>query len=51
MNYLSNSSFPGTLELVRKQDIRAYLEGIYNTILVKDIVTRKKFQILLCWKV
>jgi len=42
MNYLSNSSFPGTLELTRKQDIRAYLEGIYNTILLKDIVTRKK---------
>lgn len=42
MNYLSNSSFPGTLELERKQDIRAYLEGIYNTILLKDIVTRKK---------
>lgn len=42
MNYLSNSSFPGTLELVRKQDIRAYLEGIYNTILLKDIVTRKR---------
>jgi len=37
MNYLSNSSFPGTLELTRKQDIRAYLEGIYNTILLKDI--------------
>ncbi len=42
MNYLSNSSFPGTLELERKQDIRAYLEGIYNTILLKDIVTRRK---------
>lgn len=42
MNYLSNSSFPGTLELVRKQDIRAYLEGVYHTILLKDIVTRKK---------
>jgi predicted AAA+ superfamily ATPase len=42
MNYLSNSSFPGTLELERKQDIHAYLEGIYNTILLKDIVTRKK---------
>lgn len=41
-NYLSNSSFPGTLELERKQDIRSYLEGIYNTILLKDIVTRKK---------
>ena len=42
MSYLQNSSFPGTLELVRKQDIRTYLEGIYNTILLKDIVTRKK---------
>ena len=42
MNYLSNSSFPGTLELTRKQDIHAYLEGVYNTILLKDIITRKK---------
>lgn len=42
MNYLQNSSFPGTLELKRKKDIRTYLEGIYNTILLKDIVTRKK---------
>ncbi|MBU3875856.1 ATP-binding protein [Faecalicatena sp. AGMB00832] len=42
MNYLTNSSFPGTLELSRKKDIRAYLEGIYNTILMKDIVTRRK---------
>lgn len=42
MNYLQNSSFPGTLELTRKQDIRTYLEGIYNTVLLKDIVTRKK---------
>ena len=42
LNYLQNSSFPGTLELNRKKDIRTYLEGIYNTILLKDIVTRKK---------
>lgn len=42
VNYLTNSSFPGTLELVNKQDIRAYLEGIYNTILMKDILLRKK---------
>lgn len=41
-NYLTNSSFPGTLELERKQDIHMYLEGIYNTILLKDIVTRKR---------
>ncbi len=42
MNYLQNSSFPGTLELNRQKDIRTYLEGIFNTILLKDIVTRKK---------
>ena len=42
MNYLVNSSFPGTLELDSKKDIRVYLEGIYNTIVLKDIVTRKK---------
>lgn len=42
MNYLQNSSFPGTLELLNSKDIRAYLEGIYNTILLKDIATRKK---------
>lgn len=41
-NYLMNSSFPGTLELERKQDVRMYLEGIYNTILLKDIVTRRR---------
>lgn len=40
--YITDSSFPGTLELQRRQDIRAYLEGIYNTILMKDIVTRTK---------
>lgn len=42
MEYLQNSSFPGTLELTRKKDIRTYLEGIYNTVLIKDIVTRRK---------
>ena len=42
MRYLTDSSFPGTLELARKQDIRMYLEGIYHTILLKDIVIRKK---------
>ena len=42
MKYMTDSSFPGTLELKRKQDIRMYLEGIYHTILLKDVVTRKK---------
>ena len=45
-DYLLNSSFPYTLELAVREDgkkqIRDYLGGIYNTILLKDIVTRKK---------
>lgn len=41
--YLENSSFPYTLELKEQPDeIRDYLEGLYNTIVVKDIVSRKK---------
>ena len=44
--YLLNSSFPYTLELSArensKKQIRDYLAGIYNTILLKDIVARKK---------
>lgn len=42
MNYLQNSSFPGTLEITRKRDVRTYLDGIYSTVLLKDIVTRKR---------
>ena len=41
--YLQNSSFPFTLELKNQPDeIRDYLEGIYNTIVVKDIINRKR---------
>lgn len=41
--YLQNSSFPYTLELQgQPEEIRDYLEGLYNTIVVKDIVSRKK---------
>ena len=45
-DYLINSSFPYTLELAEKnggkKQINNYLAGIYNTILLKDIVSRKK---------
>jgi predicted AAA+ superfamily ATPase len=42
-DYLINSSFPYTLELEGKRDlIRDYLGGIYNSILLKDVVSRKK---------
>ncbi|MCL2718335.1 MAG: ATP-binding protein [Lachnospiraceae bacterium] len=41
--YLSESSFPYTLQITGQQkDIREYLAGIYNSILLKDIVARLK---------
>lgn len=41
--YLENSSFPYTLEFSGKQrEIQDYLEGVFNTIVVKDISQRKK---------
>jgi len=39
--YIQNGSFPYILQLSRTQDIRVYLEGIYNTIVLKDIASRK----------
>ena len=41
-DYLMNSSFPYTLELDKRKDILAYLDGIYTSIVLKDIVKRKK---------
>lgn len=43
-NYLENSSFPYALELTKKKDIRAYLGSIFDSVIVKDIVTRRKIQ-------
>lgn len=40
--YLTNSSFPYTLELNKPKDIRAYLDGIYTSVVLKDVVARKK---------
>jgi predicted AAA+ superfamily ATPase len=39
--YLQNSSFPYTLELNSPKDIRAYLDGIYTSVILKDVVKRK----------
>lgn len=42
--YLENSSFPYTLELKgQSKEIKDYLDGIYNTIVVKDVASRKRF--------
>ena len=42
MDYITRSSFPYTLELDTASEISDYLNGLYNTIVVKDIMSRKK---------
>jgi predicted AAA+ superfamily ATPase len=42
-SYLRNSSFPYALELAgTREGLRDYLRGIYNTVLLKDVVARKR---------
>lgn len=43
-NYITQSSFPYTLALDRPKDITDYLNGVYNTVVMKDIFSRKKIQ-------
>ncbi|MCA6079845.1 MAG: ATP-binding protein [Endomicrobium sp.] len=41
-DYLENSSFPYTVEFQgNKEQINDYLRGIYNTIVLKDVIERK----------
>ncbi len=42
MEYVTKSSFPYTLELDTQNEISDYLNAVYNTIVVKDIMSRKK---------
>ena len=43
--YTSTSSFPYAMELAGAgRELDNYLEGIYNTILVKDVMTRRRIQ-------
>lgn len=40
--YIENSSFPYAIELENdKEQINTYLSGIYNTVILKDVVSRK----------
>lgn len=41
-DYITKSSFPYALKLSQKKDISAYLEGIINSIVLKDVMKRKK---------
>lgn len=40
-NYLHHSSFPYTLELSSTKDINQYLDAIYDSIVLKDIISRR----------
>ena len=40
--YLHRSSFPYALELEKSKDVQQYLDGIYNSIIVKDIIARRR---------
>ena len=42
LKYVNNSSMPYALKLDDQDEIDKYLDAIYNTIIVKDIVTRRK---------
>ena len=41
-DYIFESSFPYTLQIDKKENIREYLMGIYNSVLLKDVVSRLK---------
>ena len=42
LKYINNSSMPYALKLDNQDEVDKYLDSIYNTILVKDIISRKK---------
>lgn len=42
--YIQNGAFPFVLSLEKGVDIRAYYEGLYNSIIVKDVVKRNGVQ-------
>ena len=42
INYINKSSMPYALKLDGQDEVDKYLDSIYNTIIVKDIATRKK---------
>ena len=41
--YIQNSAFPYSLEIQKPGDRRLYLQSIYDTVVLKDIISRKKF--------
>lgn len=42
VDYITRSSFPYVLKLKSAKDIRMYLDGLYNTVIVNDVADRKE---------
>lgn len=42
VDYITKSSFPYTLKLESAKEIRMYLDGLFNTVIVNDISERKE---------
>jgi predicted AAA+ superfamily ATPase len=40
--YLQNSSFPMSLQMQTREQVDAYLQGVYNTVIMKDVLTRER---------
>lgn len=43
-DYIGSSSFPYTINLSAGTDLRQYLQGIYSTVILKDILQRSQMQ-------
>ena len=43
-DYIGSSSFPYTINLSTATDLRQYLQGIYSTVILKDIMQRSRLQ-------
>lgn len=42
--YISETSFPYGLQLPNSDAVRVYLQGLYSTVILKDVVRRRKLQ-------
>lgn len=43
-NYIGSSSFPYAINLSVGTDLQQYLQGVYNTVILKDIMQRRRLQ-------
>lgn len=51
MSYIENSSFPQVLQFVNDKDlVKNYIESLFNTIIVKDILNRNKISDIIVFK-